>query len=100
METKEEIKEEIKKTILDDNHKFKIVATDKEELEKKFKSIELSLDLLSHNYGPESFDVGIAQDYLNDGDIEGAYNSLSSTVYFDDLIDEIKQLKAKLLKEH
>ena len=64
-----------------------------QKLKEKFKQIELSLDLLSHNYGPQSLEVDMARDQLNDGDIEAAYHSLSSTVHFDDLTREIKELK-------
>ena len=87
-----------KENILDGGHKFKMVGSNtNEELEKKFKSIESSLDLLSYNYGPQSMEVEMATEMLREGDIEAAYNSLSSTVHFDDLTREIEELKAKVL---
>ena len=64
-----------------------------QELEKKFKAIELSLYSIRHKFGPESSDVSIAQDYLNEGDIEGAFYQLHSSISYGYLISEIKELK-------
>ena len=63
-----------------------------QKLKEKFKQIELSLDLLSHNYGPQSLEVDMARDQLNDGDIEAAYHSLSSTDHYLDQKPKFKSI--------
>ena len=76
-----------------------VTTTETLRKKEKFKQIELSLDLLSHNFGPQSSDVEMARDYLNDGHIEEAYHSLSSTVHFYDLSREIEELKNQVLNK-
>ena len=61
-----------------------------------FDKIETLLDLLSDNYGLQSPEIEMAQDHLNEGDIEAAYYSLASTVHFEDLIREIHKVRKQI----